>query len=445
MPFSIDTRYLHLGPVFADRFRSVASRSPAALDWLRDVKTRGHLPLLHLPDRSDDLVIPARIAERFRRDFDHVLVLGTGGSSLGGKTLVQLVDRGFGPAKGTPKLHFLDNVDPTTYEDFFAATAGSRVGVIAISKSGSTAETLSQLLTVIGRRMSREMMADGQMDPPLPTGTEDATRNPSHWLVAITEPTDNPLRRLANRLGATVLEHDPKVGGRFSVLSLVGLLPAMVAGVDAAAVRAGAKQILDRALAAKTAEDCPAMTGAVWNVTGEEGRANATVLMPYVDRLSEFGLWFRQLWAESLGKQSKGIVPIRAMGTVDQHSQVQLYLGGPNDKLYTVIMEPTRGKGDVLTNGEDSRLDYLAGRTMGDLLDAEARATYETLARNQRPSRLITLSKPVDAHGLGALMMHFMLETMLAARLMGVDAFDQPAVEEGKVLTRAYLKEMAGA
>lgn len=424
MPFTIDVRYLHQGPVTAPLFQKVAMRAPAALDWLRDVKRRGHLPLLHLPDHSHDLGQLAPIAERFRTSFDHVLVLGTGGSSLGGKTLVQLMDRGFGPAKGAPKLYFLDNVDPTTYEDFFAATEGSRVGVIAISKSGTTAETLSQLLTVLGRK-----------------GEEGA----GTWLVAITEPTDNPLRRLAVRLGAPVLEHDPKVGGRYSVLSLVGLLPAMIAGLDAREIRAGAKLVLDRSLNAKRSDECPAMQGAVWNVAGEEGGATATVLMPYVDRLSEFGLWFRQLWAESLGKQGKGIVPVRAMGTVDQHSQVQLYLGGPNDKLYTVLTEPSRGRGDALGTGGDDRLAYLAGRSLGDLLDAEARATFETLARNARPARHISLSKAADAFGLGALLMHFMLETMLAAQLMAVDAFDQPAVEEGKILTRAYLKEMAGA
>lgn len=422
MPFSIDTRYLHQGIVTAARFQDVAKRAPKALNWLRDAKASGALPLLNLPFTTDDVTALAPIADRLRGNFDHVLVLGTGGSSLGGKTLVQLQDRGFGPVKGAPKLHFLDNVDPTTYADFFAATEGSRVAVVAISKSGTTAETLSQLITVLNRK--------GE------AGAKD-------WLVAITEPTDNPLRRLATRLGATVLEHDPKVGGRYSVLSLVGLLPAIIAGLDAGQIRAGAKFILDRALAAKVAEDCPAMTGAVWNIAGEEEGGNTTVLMPYIDRLAEFGLWFRQLWAESLGKEGKGTVPVRAMGTVDQHSQVQLYLGGPNDKLYTVVTEPTRAVGDKLTNAGDPALDYLAGRTMGDLLDAEARATYETLARNRRAARLIALEKPVDAYGLGALLMHFMLETMLGAQLLGIDAFDQPAVEEGKILTRQYLKDMA--
>jgi glucose-6-phosphate isomerase len=162
--------------------------------------------------------------------------------------------------------------------------------------------------------------------------------------------------------------------------------------------------------------------------------------MPYVDRLGWFGFWFRQLWAESLGKQGHGTTPIRALGTVDQHSQLQLYLGGPRDKLYTLITAPSAGVGRVVGRAVigDPALAYLADHSLGDLLDAEARATYETLARNRRPVRLIALER-LDEEALGELFMHFMLETMLAAHLIGVDPFDQPAVEEGKVLARQYL------
>jgi glucose-6-phosphate isomerase len=165
-----------------------------------------------------------------------------------------------------------------------------------------------------------------------------------------------------------------------------------------------------------------------------------TVLMPYVDRLAAFGLWFRQLWAESLGKDGSGTTPIRALGTVDQHSQLQLYLGGPRDKLYTLITVSSAGVGRLVERAlaEDERLGYLVGSSLGDLLDAESRATYETLARHGRPTRLIALDR-LDEEGLGALFMHFMLETILTARLIGVDPFDQPAVEEGKVLARRYL------
>jgi len=186
--------------------------------------------------------------------------------------------------------------------------------------------------------------------------------------------------------------------------------------------------------------EAPPALGAALAVAAMRAGLSQTVLMPYVDRLAEFGLWFRQLWAESLGKDGQGTTPIRALGTVDQHSQLQLYLGGPRDKLFTLITAPSAGVGRRVDRAlaDDERLGYLAGRSLGDLLDAEARATYETLARNGRPTRLIALDR-LDEAGLGALFMHFMLETILTARLIGVDPFDQPAVEEGKVLARRYL------
>ncbi len=167
--------------------------------------------------------------------------------------------------------------------------------------------------------------------------------------------------------------------------------------------------------------------------------------MPYVDRLADFGLWYRQLWAESLGKNGTGTTPIRAVGTVDQHSQLQLYLAGPADKMFTVVMLDCAGTGATVDAGlaADEALGYLRGRTMGDLMDAEQRATAETLARNGRPTRLIRLAS-LDEAVMGGLMMHFMLETIISAHLLGVDPFDQPAVEEGKVLTRRYLAATPG-
>lgn len=411
------------GPLSPRSFDEALADSGNALDWLREAYRDAILPLLRLPEHTADLAILAELAGRWRQEFDHVVVLGTGGSSLGGKTLNALADRGFGPPAGCPKLHFLDNVDPDTFDALFAATQGKRVGLVVISKSGSTAETMTQFLTLLPR----------------------LDRLPGSKVIAITEPGDNPLRRLAERIAAPVIDHDPRVGGRYSVLSPVGLLPAMLAGLDGEAIRRGAGRVLRTALGAPEAADCPAAIGAALNVAAMRCGLGITVLMPYCDRLGEFGLWFRQLWAESLGKRGRGSTPIRAMGTVDQHSQLQLYLAGPQDKIFTLITVPSAGQGDPIRRGlaDDERLSYLAGRSLGDLLDAEARATYETLIRNGRPSRLIALPR-LDEEMMGGLFMHFMLETMLAARILGVDAFDQPAVEEGKVLARRYLGEMTG-
>ncbi|HKW53324.1 MAG TPA: glucose-6-phosphate isomerase, partial [Stellaceae bacterium] len=184
--------------------------------------------------------------------------------------------------------------------------------------------------------------------------------------------------------------------------------------------------------------------GAALSVALNERRGIGTsVLMPYVDRLAFFGLWFRQLWAESLGKGGKGTTPVRAMGAIDQHSQLQLYLAGPADKMFTLITLAIAAQGERMRPDltDDRDLAYLAGRSMGDLLDAEQRATATSLVRNGRPTRRLELER-LDEQNLGGLLMHFMLETIIAADLLGVDAFDQPAVEEGKVLARQYLREM---
>jgi glucose-6-phosphate isomerase len=277
-------------------------------------------------------------------------------------------------------------------------------------------------------------------------GAESLARH----MVAITEPAvngkANPLRRAAGRFGIEVFEHDPGVGGRYSALTNVGLLPAMIAGLDAGRVRDGAQAALDAALSAKSPAECaPALGGALAVAAAARG-LNQSVLMPYVDRLAPFAFWYRQLWAESLGKNGRGTTPINALGTVDQHSQLQLYLSGPQDKLYTLIFGPVEGAGDMVLSklASEPEFSYLVGRTMGDLLDAEQRATAETLARNGRPTRILRVPA-IGEESMGALMMHFMLETIIAADLLNVDPFDQPAVEEGKVLARKYLGAMGPA
>jgi glucose-6-phosphate isomerase len=410
----------------AGELDAMLARAEPALAGLRRRREDGSLPLLRLPERRDDLGEIAALAGEFCGRFDHVVVLGTGGSSLGGQTLYALADAGFGPRAGAPRLHFLDNIDPATFDALFAALDPARTGFVAISKSGGTAETLSQFLVCLDwlrRALGEKALGER--------------------CIAVTEPRDNALRRLATRFGMRLLDHDPGVGGRFSVLSNVGLLPAAMAGLDPAAVREGAASVLRATLGAASPRDAEPALGAALSVALAEHRGvHTTVIMPYVDRLAHFGLWFRQLWAESLGKQGKGTTPVRAMGTVDQHSQLQLYLGGPADKLFTLVTLDVAGSGPAMLPdlASDQDLAYLAGRRMGDLLDAEQRATATSLVRNGRPTRVFRLAA-VDERSLGALLMHFMLETIIAADLLGVNAFDQPAVEEGKILARQYLGE----
>ena len=399
-----------------------------ALVRLAEQQADGSLPLLRLPGRRDDLEVLRPVAADLHSRLDVVAVLGTGGSSLGGQTLCALTDLGFGPRAGTPKLVFLDNVDPDAFNELLGSVRLNRLGLLVISKSGGTAETLTQFLSLVPR-MVEAVGIDGLRQ----------------HVVVITEPGANPLRTLAKTWDLPVLDHDPGVGGRFSALSVTGMLPSLIAGVDCNGVRDGAAAVLDAALSATAPDEVPAAMGAAVSVALlKTKKIGTTVLMPYLDRLASFGLWYRQLWAESLGKDGTGTTPIRAMGTVDQHSQLQLYLAGPRDKMFTVLTGVVAGTGNAVPPelADIGRLDYLSGRTMGDLLDAEQRATADTLIRNGRPTRVMQI-EALNAATLGALMMHFMLETIIAAELLGVNAFDQPAVEEGKVLARQYLQDSA--
>jgi glucose-6-phosphate isomerase len=416
-------------------FYATLKTSARALHRLREQARSGGLPLLAVPGKSDDLTALEPIARRFRETFDDVVVLGTGGSSLGGQTLAALAH--WPPAAprwqtAQPRVHFMDNIDPVSFGTLYNAVDLARTGFIVISKSGSTAETATQFFHTVAEIAGRvgEKAVGEQM-------------------VAITEPAvhgkANPLRRAAKRWNIPVLAHDPGIGGRYSVLTNVGLLPAMIAGVDGGKVRAGAQAALDQTLGAKSPAESDTAKGAALNVALLRQKGiDQSVLMPYVDKLFPFAFWYRQLWAESLGKDGQGTTPINALGTVDQYSQLQLYLSGPKDKLFTLVFGPAAGKGPTVDRklATEPEFAYLAGRTMGDLLDAEQRATAATLARNGRPVRILNLQK-VNEAALGAMMMHYMLETIVTADLLGVDPFDQPAVEEGKVLARRYLGEMA--
>jgi glucose-6-phosphate isomerase len=405
-------------------YDSLLEATRPAIETLRRRHADGSLPLLRLPAERGDLAPLKDVADRYRSDFDEIFVLGTGGSSLGGKSLCELAV----PVR-TPRLHFLENVDPHSFEALTRAIDPARTGIIAISKSGGTAETLTQLycclnwlVAGVGKRML------------------------SKHVTAIVEPGDSVLRRMASALGFQTLDHDPKVGGRYSVLSLVGLLPAMIKRLDAAAVRDGAAEVMDDVLSKDDmGAIAPAVGAAIAVGLAQQCNASMSVIFPYIDRFASFGLWYRQLWAESIGKDGKGTTPLRAMGTVDQHSQLQLYLDGPLDKMYTVVMGDPAGKGPVIDTVlfDDEALSYLRGRHMGDLLDACQRATAETLVAKGRPVRVMRIAS-VDERAMGALMMHFMLETIIAAHLLGVDPFDQPAVEQGKVLARRYMEERAG-
>ena len=410
-----------LDPAAFDHYLGLSDK---ALRRLRDARAGKTMALLDLPDRRGDIGPLRAVADRFRTSFDDVVVLGTGGSSLGGQTLCSLAGGPFGLRPGAPRIHFMDNVDPHTFDALKDGLTWTRTGIIAISKSGSTAETLVQLgvlLEALRENVTAERIAD--------------------HVAVVTEAADTPLTEIARRLGCVTLDHDPDIGGRYSVLSVTGLLPAAIAGLDIERLREGAATVLETVLSGAAAADVPPAAGAAVSIgLSQNAGIGLTILMSYCDRLANLGSWFSQLWAESLGKQGGGTTPVRALGTVDQHSQLQLYLGGPADKMFSLILSETAGQGTAVPAdiAKIAGLSYLADRTMGDLLAAEGRATAEALANNGRPTRLFNVPV-IDETSMGALMMHFMLETIITADLIGVNAFDQPAVEEGKILTREYL------
>ena len=405
------------------------ARAEGALEALRARHADGSLPLLRLPERQDDLAAIRDAARKICEGASDIVILGTGGSSLGGQTLAQLVFYavpGVGILRAAPRLHFIDNLDPLSMETMLARLPLASTRFVSISKSGGTAETLMQTIAAL-------------------SALKQAGFDARSAFLGISEPVKsgkrNGLRDLLSAHQVAMLEHDPGVGGRFAVLSNVGLLPAATLGLDIAAIRKGAAVALAPVLAKKTAAQVPAALGAALAVSLAESKGKSiSVLMAYADRLERFTHWYVQLWAESLGKNGKGTTPVAALGPVDQHSQVQLYLGGPRDKLFTVVTVATAGLGPRI----DPELAKLAGepgfggKTIGDLAAAEGRATAETLAKNGCPVRTLALAR-LDETSLGELLMHFMLEAIVAAHLMGVDAFDQPAVEEGKVLAKKYL------
>jgi glucose-6-phosphate isomerase len=405
-------------------------RTEPALAWLRARHADGSLPLLRLPAKHDDLVSIKDAARRLTATgATDIVFLGTGGSSLGGQTLAQLDDHavpGAGLLRSGPRLHFMDNLDPGTYATLLAKLPLATTHFVAISKSGGTGETLMQTTAALAA-----MKAAGL-----------AVRIPDLFL-GITEPAKggkrSGLRVLFDEHHVPMLEHDPGVGGRYSVLTNVGLLPAAVVGLDITAIRGGAGTALAPVLAGRAPAEVPAAVGAALAVTLGVSKP-MSVMLAYADRLERFTRWYVQLWAESLGKDGKGTTPIAALGPVDQHSQLQLYLAGPRDKLFTVVTVGTAGRGPRIAD-DLARLSGepdFAGKTIGDLVAAQGRATIETLAKNGCPVRSIHI-EALDEASLGELLMHFMLETIIAAHLLGVDPFDQPAVEEGKVLAKQYL------
>jgi glucose-6-phosphate isomerase len=401
-----------------------------ALAALQENYRARQLPHLRIAEETADVSVAQGALARLSKGAETIVFFGIGGSSLGGQTLAQLGGwniPGMADAaqRRRPRTRFYDNLDPVTLQSALGAFDLAATRFVLTSKSGGTPETLVQALAALAAAKDAGL----------------AARLPELFL-GITEPAipskTNGLRRLLEAHAIPILDHHPGIGGRYSVFTNVGLLPAMARGLDALAVRAGARNVVSALMAAESPREfAPALGAAIAVGLARERGVRAQVMMPYADRLGRLGHWFAQLWAESLGKNGEGTAPIAALGPVDQHSQLQLFMDGPREYLVSVVRTPTAGLGPRIAPplATAAGLGYLADRTAGDLVAAQAAAVPEALKRAGRPVRVFDLAG-LDERSVGALMMHFMLETILAARLMGVDPFDQPAVELVKVITR---------
>ncbi|HEY7682919.1 MAG TPA: glucose-6-phosphate isomerase [Gemmatimonadales bacterium] len=438
---------LHYGRMLNDRLDGDHGLTRARLTELtrrfgdvqaevRRRRSEGEYGFYGLADQSQSVQQIRRFAEGVGQAFDHVLVLGIGGSALGMKALLNALKR---PAWNElddegrdyfPRLTVVDNVDPSTVADVLRRTDPRRALVNVISKSGGTAETMAQYLVV-------RQWLEGALG-------QAATRH----LVFTTDPRRGALRELADREGIAALEIPPDVGGRFSVLSPVGLLPAALVGIDIEALLAGARRAIDRAEHQDLLHNPAALWAALHWAADTALGARLHVLMPYTDRLRELAEWFRQLWAESLGKAKNrdghevnvGPTPLAAIGPTDQHSQVQLFMEGPFDKVVTFV-SVNRFPEDLTIparEGLPADLAYLGGHSLAELLHAEYQATAAALARKGRMSCSLHLPD-LSPSVVGEVLMFFQLATGYAGVWYGVDPFDQPGVELGKRLTYAAM------
>lgn len=395
------------------KFDAWSAKAGEAVAQIANAPTPEMTAMFKLPAQVDDLAEIEAIGTQIAEHYTHLVIIGMGGSSLGGETLAMALRK-----QGGLKLHYLDNIDPLTIAVLVEALPWATTAFLIVSKSGSTIETLALFAVMLREAKAR------------------AGARYAKAFTIITIPNGNPTHAIATEHGMRVVAHDVDLCGRFAILSAVALIPAAAVGVDIRALRAGANITLAENMRTPLAA---AGEVAALHMALRDKKIAMHVMMHYCDRFGGLLLWHRQCWAESLGKDGQGTTPIRSRGVTDQHSQLQLYLEGPRDKFFTSLILDMAGQGAKIGfDSGDESLAYLTGHTLGDLSMAEQRATNATLIAAGCPVRTITCAT-LDETVLGALLMHFTLEVTLTASLMGVNAFNQPAVEAGKKLALEYL------
>jgi glucose-6-phosphate isomerase len=394
------------------------------------LKQTGSLPYSTLPE--DSLLVDQIQKEAARyKDIDNIVVLGIGGSALGTASIYYALKGPFGNSLrlthgSAPRLYVVDYIEPDSLAELLSLIKNDQNLFVVISKSGATSETLAQYLFI------KKFFA----------------KKPTPFFM-ITDPEKGFLRELTTKSNLPNLPVPSGVGGRFSVFTSVGLFPLAVAGIDIAALLDGAYHCEQACRHDVLAQNPAALISLCTHTLMQENNLSQVVMLPYAERLRLFSDWFAQLWGESLGKKYTlngeekfvGSTPIKSVGVTDQHSQLQLYLEGPKDKLiYFVDVDDFTTQG--LLNDEkmdDERVDFLAGKTLQELMAAEKAATEETLRENNRPNGSIKLTT-VNEYQLGQLYQLFMNVIPYMGALLNINAFDQPAVERIKQFTFGLME-----
>lgn len=437
----LDTRWvrageLPLGGITAADLHGLVPLATRAHRQIQVERDRGRMGFFDLCDPgSEHWKASKRLAQQHHKQgIEELIVLGIGGSGLGTKALQQALAPETIPgsplaAKSRKKIRrvrVLDNVDPALVLPVLDVLDPKKTIVNVVSKSGGTVETQAQF-QLFARKFRNALKGK--------------------WIehfVLTTDPEGGELRRLVVEHGFDALSVPRNVGGRFSVLSPVGLYPAAFMGIDGGALLDGAYAMRLRCELQEVARNPAYFFAATHAILHKKSGLHVSVFMPYAEGLYQFALWFSQLWAESLGKRKTrtgksvraGFTPQPALGATDQHSQLQLYLEGPRDKVVVTLSVEDLGRDAALPGSADGRKTksehaYLAGHKLGELLNAERDATKAALVRNGVPVLDLRLPK-VDAYAVGQLIAMLEVATVFAGELLNVNPLDQPAVEEGK-------------
>ena len=393
------------------------------------------LQWMNLGYNEETLWYVKEFASMIRGKYDNVLILGIGGSALGGIAVTEALLAPYWnlltpeQRNGYPRIFFLDNIDPDSINGLLRVLDLKRTLVNVITKSGSTAETMSQYM-IIKNLMEQELGDEYRQN-----------------IVATTDKKVGVLRQLADQEGYKTFVVPDDVGGRFSVFSAVGLLPFALVGIDIDEIINGIK---DMDLALKNTdikENIAAQAALIHYLMDTKKGKNLSVMMPYSSRLKYVSDWFVQLWAESLGKEvdkngkkvNVGPTPIKALGATDQHSQIQLYNEGPNDKLITFIrVEEFDTNLEIPKILEYTGIGYLGGKTINNLINAEADSTRVALSDYKKPTLTISLPK-VDGYNVAQLLYMLEVQTAIAGELYNINTFNQPGVEQAKNYTYALM------